>query len=395
MIYRRVTERRIKPDGATLEGTTTFATSGLSTTPCEAEPPFGTSCTVVLVKHYNGSATAPSLLAQERHTFQRSPTESTILSPIQYSSWRTGREFFAETLAPNESLLRKVQGTWAQRASIPWWTATSESAPPNDPRITQTDTTLVSGATPKIARQTFSYSADRFNNRTDVNETDYGASGPGSVLRRTHVEFNTLAAYTASNLIAAPTNTSLQLKTYLPSLRSKEWICGSGTGNCVESAAVAKTEFDYDVGSLVPRTGIVGYQTPHVPANFQVAAERGNATAIRRWRDQPTSVWLSEQRIYDVTGNVTSVTDPNNNTTTISYNDDFSDGVNRNTFAFPTMVTQPSPFSFITQTKYDYRLGRPTTFTDENGVSTTFTYSDSLDRLTQAVAGDGGATGPR
>ena|GEM_PF-6142560 len=91
--------------------------------------------------------------------------------------------------------------------------------------------------------------------------------------------------------------------------------------------------------------------------------------------------------------------EPFNQRTDISYLDSFSDGVNRNTFAYPTKVTDPdgrvaaTPFSSTVQ--YDYLRGwvtrteTPKRGQDPSGIITTYAYdvAGRIVRLTNGING--------
>ncbi len=67
-----------------------------------------------------------------------------------------------------------------------WWTGTAETAPPNDPRIVETSSTLVDSN--QVTKQTFSY--DQHNNRTDVYEYDFGiGAAPSFPVRHIHTNY--------------------------------------------------------------------------------------------------------------------------------------------------------------------------------------------------------------
>jgi YD repeat-containing protein len=75
------------------------------------------------------------------------------------------------------------------------------------------------------------------------------------------------------------------------------------------------------------------------------------------------------------------VTDANGNQSSTSYNDAYSDGQNRNTYAFATAVTDAK--GHTTNLQYDYGAGKPIWATDPNGIITGYAYTDPLDRVTQ------------
>ena len=400
-LMRRVAERREKADGSTVSARTTYALSTRSN--CIT----GTSvaCSEVTVKHYD-SATATTPLSQQSHHFYGLANNPAQTAPWEYPAWRSGKEYKTEIKSSTGTALRRTEHVWQQRQQPAWWTSptspnpssaanghNANNAPPNDVRIARTDTTLLDG-TRKVSRVAYSYSSDRFNNRTDVKRYGYGSSSPGSLLNWLHTEYETRSAYTqsAANFNAAvnPNNNSGgdELKSYLPSVVTKQWLCGAGSSSCAESAAAARNEFSIDHNSLASRSSPSGHDSSGFATTYTV---RGNRTRLRRWLN-PGNTRITQTLTYDILGNVTNVVDFNGNTTTISYDDDFIFATNSSrpptgtsTFAFPTTITRDAGTGKLNHKlkfKYDYDLGRQTEAKDENDYKTTFTYDDKLDRPT-------------
>lgn len=180
-----------------------------------------------------------------------------------------------------------------------------------------------------------------------------------------------------------------------------------------ESAAIPQTNDRpsvvqvYDHGTLVAETDVAYDQTSvsavspaaynHDETNFghnQVAG-RGNATTITKKcfncvRNSVTTVQ------YDETGQIAAVTDPNGNTATLSYADNYSTGGTPpgNTNTYLTKITRPSTngVKHISSFAYHYTFGELTSATDENGQTSTYHYNDTWGRPTLASAPDGGQT---
>lgn len=127
------------------------------------------------------------------------------------------------------------------------------------------------------------------------------------------------------------------------------------------------------------------------------SAGRGNLCWIGRWDVSDVNNFDKTSRSYikyNRTGSVTKIEDHYGQGPAISYTDSFSDTVNRNTFAYPTIVTDADGFQSLT--KYNFDFGSVTwTQTPSPNVGQTaptrsFAY-DSATRLQQITNGLNGA----
>ena len=389
-IYRRVTERRTYPGGGT------GATYDLRTVYGKQEHLEETPVNrgYVTVDQYGSGG---AVLARSRHHFfgvasfaPFNPFDNgTQLhgDSIFYTPWKFGKEHQTESLnSAGDATLRRIDNTWEQREPVAWWTGALDDAPPNDPRITSTETRLADTSPNKVSKRTFSYSNDLFNNQVAVEEYDFGSGSPPAFpVRRSETDYITANAYTKKEI-------------HLISLPTEQRVYALDSNGAKIEPPVAKTQFFYDELALTPRSSIVGIDSTLTSLN------RGNLTTTTRWVD---GIGLSTGRQYDVAGNVVSVTDPMGRTTTIEYADSFFDSINRNTFAFPTSSTSPIPdtgsdpntrhgsnTAFTASAIYDYHSGFPRSFTDANGKTTTYQFnvSDSLDRLAGITRPAGGGS---
>jgi YD repeat-containing protein len=109
-IYRRVTVRRVYPDGATCEGKMVYS----ATTTTTGTPP--TSTTSVIVDHQDASGTVS--LAKQEHLFYGDPGPSlypTVLPPTAYNPWNDAKEFATKQYDRlNGALLQRVDNSWFQ-----------------------------------------------------------------------------------------------------------------------------------------------------------------------------------------------------------------------------------------------------------------------------------------
>ena len=89
-IYRRVTARRVYPDGSTLEGKTAYSATITGSS--------GSEVTTVTVDQLNPSN---ALLAREKHYYNGSPTRSLFQDPLDYEIWNDGKEYQTEAIDTN------------------------------------------------------------------------------------------------------------------------------------------------------------------------------------------------------------------------------------------------------------------------------------------------------
>lgn len=240
---------------------------------------------------------------------------------------------------------------------------------PQNPRVTETNVYDVEGNHRRIS-MTY-YPAANFN--LPMATYEYAADGV-TLVRRTHTNYNWNSAYIDRRIIGLP---------------SGKYVFD---GNDV----LYKFDvFDYDYGgsALVATPAQATQHDPAYGTGFLTG--RANLSLVRHANaNDPANGWQDTVYAYNTTGSVVSVTDTLWRQTTVSYTDSFSDGVNRNTFAFPTTVTDPDGFQ--SQTKYNYDYGAvtwvqtPSPNAGQTAPSQTLTY-DSATRLQQITNGITGA----
>ena len=149
----------------------------------------------------------------------------------------------------------------------------------------------------------------------------------------------------------------------------------------------SKIWFDYDWGNeywaALPQAA-----TQHDASGTQFG--RGNLCWIGRWDVTDinnSSKILNSYTKYNRTGSVVKSEDHYGQGSAISYTDAFSDSVNRNTFAYPTTITDAENYSSSGQ--YNYDFGSVTRVQDPKGAVQTMTYDSAarLDRMTDLLTG--------
>ena len=391
-VYRRAVERRVYPDGATGPSYAMRMTYSRTDAECAA---------CVKMDQFNNSGT---LLGRSKHYFYGSAAASFLVGPTDYPSWKEGREFQTEEFASDgTTVLRRVVNTWQQPPSGGTWPLTqgetSDAVKSNNPQITQTLMTLEPAQANKVSKQTFGY--DKYTNRTDAYEYDFGTEAAGSLIRRTHTDYLTTSYDT---LNPNSSNPDLNLTSHIRNLPTKSSVFDAAG---VERAR-STTEYDnYALDGadclhsfhcpLVARANISGLDSPFGTRY----TKRGNPTATTSYllANGVVTGSVSSYSQYDVAGNVVRVLDPrstllNNIATTIEYDDCF--GVPNNearsnsvpaeltgltSFAFPTKVT--NALGHTSYAKFDYYLGKPVNGEDANGVVASGSFNDSLDRPKQ------------
>jgi hypothetical protein len=156
----------------------------------------------------------------------------------------------------------------------------------------------------------------------------------------------------------------------------------------------SKVTYDYDDPSRL--SGLPAAATQHDASYNTSFTARGNVTAVSRWDVTDINNAAKKLTSYSnhyVTGTPISVTDPAGPQNSVSYTDSFSDSVNRNTFAYPTTVTDGDGFSSTVQYNYDFgattRTQSPAPAGQSQGAIQTMTYNSlgQLERITTANNG--------
>lgn len=403
-IYRRVAERRVYENGSTLEQKMIY--------PRVAEINNNAESTAQVETRNSGG----DLLAKTKHYYHGSARQSFSQSAINYSKWREGREYKTETFDFNgTTVLRTTEQAWEQRAAVSWWTGSADDAPPLDPRVVETVSTLNDASsvtktkTSSINPVTCARGFDQFNNQTDVYEYDYAASfincglqgATNGLVRRTHNEYATNPTAN-ENYISLATTTAASA--HIRNLPTKTWVSTDAATH--EDSAYIKSyttfRYDYYVDDS-QYFGALLVNRPNISGHDSISrAERGNVTSTARWfvvGGDLTGDWIGTYQQYDIAGNVVKVKDANGNVTVADYDDNYgspSGNVTDKTLPAALSATEQTSYAFATTvtnalgqsaySQFDFYTGMAVDGKDINGVvSSGDTDDDSLDRPKQII----------
>jgi RHS repeat-associated protein len=389
-IYRRLVERRVYDSG----GSGSSYTSRMTV----SKPEDATTGNLGYVTVEQRDS-AGLLLTKEQHYYYGSARDSFEQDALSYAKWKDGKEWKAEVFASNgTTVLRRVEHTWQQPIAGSTWpltqAETSDLAKANNPQITQSVTTLVD--TNQVAKQTFLY--DKYCNKTDAYEYDYGSGAAGPLVRRSHTDYlttNSITGIAYDTVNPTTTSPDPSATVHLRSLPTQSQVFDAG------GAEKARTTYEYDNyvndtlhAPLLNRSGISG-----LDAGFTTGyLTRGNVTRATNWI-LSTSTQLHSYPQYDIAGNVVKTIDARGYATTLDYSDRFGapDGnarlnsaplelssVGQASYAFATSAT--NALGHTSYSQFDYYTGRPVDGEDASGiVSSGYSVNDLLDRPTKVI----------
>jgi len=346
-MYRRVTERRVLPDGLTRESVTRYGRPETLPSNWEtyqsADTSFVSSDGPFVEELYAGDGTTK--LRSVKHYYYALPGEPSTPaaggSPAYYlSSDRIllhhspyeGKEYLTEHYDKTAStVLKKEDRTW--RLS-------------GEPRVVNMTgvTSSVQQNSGSMVASTTSFAYDQYNNETNRVESDFG----GAALRTTSTTYYT-----------DPVNDAAYLAAYLRRLVKKVSVWGS--------TEESRTEYFYDdAGTSEAASG-----APNLEA---VGGVRGNVVGVRRWLNDGTSPEVT--RAYYDTGSLYQETDARNATTTLTYG-----------CGGGALATVTNALNHTVTITPDCSTLKPSSVQDPNGVVTSYGYADNLDRVTSVSRG--------
>jgi RHS repeat-associated protein len=225
---------------------------------------------------------------------------------------------------------------------------------------------------PQPRQQTVSRSID---NLTQRQEYDYGNGSPGGLLRQTNQTWLHVNPVNNQDYFA-PAIRNLHRKAsaivYNPSLQP-----------------LSQTSYEYDnyTQSISPSGAV-----QHDSAFGTTYTTRGNATATLQWRNTDNT-WLTTRNQYDDAGNILSTMDPGNHQTNFNYADSWNNSACQPSGGYAAAYLTKVTNALGQATRYTYNscTGTNASITDPNNQTTSFSY-DGMDRTIQSNYPDGGQT---
>ncbi|MFY9553322.1 MAG: RHS repeat-associated core domain-containing protein [Blastocatellia bacterium] len=329
---------------------------------------------------YTVTATAPDSTRIERMIHVSRPS-GTI--KYGFDDVRAGMSYEERTYSASDEMLRRTLTDW--RWDGP--TAGGEASAMRDQRVSkQVEIVLDTGGDALTKKTTYQYDQDL--NVISVTEFDFvsvakataetaGIStfASGSQMRKVETTYlvndsaitsSVRAAYRARQLIALPTL--------------------AVTKNSANSR-VAEVQMVYDEAAypLLSYSSVPGWVDPGT-------TNRGNVTTTRRWLDT-TNTYIETHVQYDKLGNPRNSWDALGRQSQLEY-------ASVNAYAYPTLSKTPVPDTtgvnglsseLISSNVFD-STGLLTSTIDSNGQTTSYVYSDPLNRLTSIVRPTGGGS---
>ena len=377
--FRYVTERRIYSNASNLSSKMIFsAPNGMT----QVDMYDAANNLVARSKHYFHGNPAPELPPANPHW--------SYAAYLENEDALKGKEYRTDAYTSNGTLLRMIENTWVTPRQMTWSVFGQPSQTINiNARVELNKTTLTDVSPNLVAKTEYSYNQGQwanifFNVLTDTYRYDYGQGIPGAFSSRSH---NDYISYDSG---------SYQNQPYIPLLPSEAWTSSDVGGN--NKVSLVRYEYDNyttvtNHAPLVDRQSITGHNS-NCGTGY---ALRGNATKITRYASaQNQSGALSVYSQYDIAGNIIKSIDARGYATTFDFSDRFGapDGEARNdngaaeltgqyTFAFPTLIT--NALGHTSYTQFDYYLGQAVDMEDANGVVSSVSYADMLDRPTQVI----------
>jgi YD repeat-containing protein len=295
------------------------------------------------------------------------------------SGWKEGLQIGTE-----DCISTLCSGTDKKRWTWSYWTQDDENLSYiQNPRMIESKV----GDTTNIKRTTTEYYTVPFSNVAVyglVREVSVYDTDQTTILKKAYTEYNLDTNYTSKRIIG---------------LRSKTELYGRESSglNLISKTTYGYDEYQYNSSLLnqnIP--SVIQHDTTNFAASFQTG--RGNVTSIKSWDiadSENSSKAINSTTKYNIAGAPVEQIDMAGRAVQVGYADAFNDNQNRDTFAFPTTVTDSA--TKLSKIIYRFDIGEnvwaksPSNTSNPNDGKKTIREYDSVGRVSKETLFNTGA----
>ena len=287
----------------------------------------------------------PTTPAQTTMSVSANPVDSSIAQTI-VTTFSSGNLETSRQVYQGSTLLRTVNTTWSENST--YLVPSAKVTILEDGKTqSETDTTWLYAGIP-----------------LQVTEYGFGVGGKGSLIRTTNYTYGlTGSSYTAANILNRVTGLT---------------ITDNISGN-----VISQTNTSYDTNAFTACiTGAPGHNDTAFPCTNTT---RGNATTITKYANAAALTGpITYQQYYDSLGNLRQSANDSCTQTTWNYSATTE-------YGYPDSTVCGTSPSLTTSYTYDFGTGLPLSMTDPNSQVTTYSY-DYMKRPLSVSFPDGGST---
>ena len=258
------------------------------------------------------------------------PNDAVSKTYVGATGWKEGLPLATEDWAGNI----RQRWTWTD-----WTQDDTTKTYITNPRIIESkvgDTTNIKRTTTDYLMQPNSTTVARYGLVSEVKVYD---SNQTTILKRATTDYNLSQIYLDKRIIGLPSQSLLYDE---------------------NGFLMSKVTYNYDEENFAqePEQNIAPIQHDNTSFGTNFIIGRGNPTSTTRWDvnfpDNQSQAVTSRVR-YDVAGSPVAQIDTLNRKVKINYTDSFNDNQNRNSFAYPTKLTDPA--GYFSEVKYRFDNG--------------------------------------
>jgi len=204
-----------------------------------------------------------------------------------------------------------------------------------------------------------------------------------TVLKTQKTTYNLSSDYTSRRIIGLPAESDL-------------WQGTDSGGTLMSKVTYGYDEEDFSHESNQNISTVIQHDNTSYTSSFVLG--RGNLTTTTRYDVTGATSPISSKIRYDIAGSVVASIDPRSRKAAIDYSDNFNDTTTtRNTFAYPTTLTDPGPFSSTVQYRFDIganvwaRSPTPSGSGNTYGKTSSRTFDDTTGRISKQKIENSGA----